>query len=108
MDTDLFHTCLTCAMVESPLYYWISGTLQYARLLQLILVVQQLIHELLYLGGIFGLLQTYEIFVEKYVDFFHLYDSDFAVVFMYGLVEVLHHMLKLIRFLINFGCFRHV
>lgn len=50
MNTDLFHTRLICAMVESPLNFRIRGTLQYARLLQLVLIVQQSIHKLLHLG----------------------------------------------------------
>lgn len=40
--------------------------------------------------------------------FLYLYDSDLAVVFLYGLIEILHHILKFIRFLIDFGCFRQV
>lgn len=51
MDTDLFHTCLSCAMVKSPFYFWISSVLQDAGLLQLVLIVQQWIHEFLHLGG---------------------------------------------------------
>lgn len=38
----------------------------------------------------------------------YLYDSYLAVVLLYGLIEILHHVLKLVRFLIDSGCFGHV
>ena len=49
VNADLFHRLLTRAVIESPLNFRIRGALQYARLLQLVLVVQQSVHELLHL-----------------------------------------------------------
>lgn len=40
--------------------------------------------------------------------FDHLYDPDFVVVILYGLVEAFHHVLELVRVLVNFGRFRQV
>ncbi len=109
MNADLFHTRLTCAMVENSLNLWIRGALQYARLLQLVLIVQQSIHELLHLEDIVVLLQTQHIVTRvQLFSFCHLYNSDFAVEFLYRLVEALHHILKLVGLLVNFGCFWQV
>ena len=51
MNTDLFHAGLACAVVQSPLHFWVSGTLIYTSLLQSVLVVQEPIHQLLNLGN---------------------------------------------------------
>lgn len=108
VNAYLFHARLACAVVQSPLNLWERGALQHARLLQLVLVVQQSIHELLHLEKKTSmLLQTcqanlYNIMCSSSS---YLYDSDFTVVFLYGLIKTLHHILKFIRLLVYFGCF---
>lgn len=109
MNADLFDACLICAVIQCPFNFWVCCTLQYARLLQLVLIVQQSIHELLHLQKNLMLSQSHQIVCcIIYRLFFHLYDSDLAVVFLDGLIEILHHSLKFVRFLIHSGCFGQV
>lgn len=49
MNTDLLYAPFTCTVVKSSLNLWVSGSLQNTRLFQLVLVVQQPVHEFLYL-----------------------------------------------------------
>lgn len=42
------------------------------------------------------------------VFFFYMYDFDLAVISLQGCIEVLHHKLKFIRLLGEFGGFRQV
>lgn len=104
MYADFFYTGLTGAVVESPFDLRVCGPLQNAGLLQLVLVVQQSICELLHLEKIIVSLHTQQTLHSERGDFFHLYDSDLAVVFLDGLVEILHQILKLVRFLVDSGC----
>lgn len=54
MDADLFHAALARAVIEGPFHLRVSGVLQYAGFLQLVLVVQQSVHELLHLEDFRG------------------------------------------------------
>lgn len=58
VEADLFHRVFTSAMVQSPLKFWIRGTLLDAHPLQLVLMEQQLIQQLVHLRVKFILLQT--------------------------------------------------
>lgn len=58
VEADLFHRVLTSAVVQSPLIFWIRGTLLDAHPLQLVLMEQQLIQQLVHLRAKFVLLQT--------------------------------------------------
>lgn len=64
LNAYLFHACLTCAVIESSFNLGARGTLQYARLLQLVLIVQQPIHELLHLEKN-TLIQVHQIMCRK-------------------------------------------
>lgn len=114
MDADLFHAVLARAVIEGPLHLRASGVLQYAGFLQLVLVVQQSVHELLHLQEFFAVsaggagIQHPAQDVALSPPVGHLYDPDFVVVIQYGLVEAFHHALKLVRVLVNTGRFRQV
>lgn len=58
VEADLVHGLLTGAMVQGPLKFCLSAALLNAHPFQLVLMVQQSIHELVHLRGTRTLLQT--------------------------------------------------
>lgn len=52
VNADLFHAVLARAVIESSLHWLASGVLQDAGFLQLVLVVQESVHELLHLQDV--------------------------------------------------------
>lgn len=60
VEADLSDGLLTGAMVQSPLKFGLSASLLDAHPLQLVLMVQQSIHELVHLRGTGKLLQTWQ------------------------------------------------
>lgn len=111
VDEDLFHAVLARAVIEGPLHLLASGALHHAGFLQLVLVVQQSVHELLHLQDVSPLAQWTPEFNTQAQDvalspFQHLYDPDCVVVIKYGLVEALHHALELVRVLVDVGHLR--
>lgn len=47
MNTDLFHTGFTGAVVEGPFHLWLGGAVLHTGFFQPVLVVQKFVHELL-------------------------------------------------------------
>lgn len=116
MNADLLHAPLARPVVQNPFNYRLSGMLQYARLLQLVLIVQQSVHEFFHLDDQKTTTTTKKpLFIPETSHKFatgcclrHLYDSDFAVVLLYGAVEILHHLLELLGLFVDFGRIRQV
>lgn len=105
VEADLFHGVLTSAVVQSPLKFWIRGTLLDAHPLQLVLMVQQLIQQLVHLRAKFVSLQTRGVKKTQKSQAFsnHLHDSDFVGLHPYGPKKGLSHMVIFVRALVNLG-----